>query len=133
MPARGGASAQVLRFFVFLIHEPVRTVMLHRSGVPVTVPSPERYAVHKLIVASRRRSDANGAAKREKDVHQAGLLFAALEATRRQDDLAEAFAEAWNRGPSWRLAIEKGLGLMQEKHRVAELSTRSEEHNSELQ
>src|SRR3546814_203836 len=47
MPALGGASAQPLRFLDFLIHEPVRTVMLHRSGVPVTVPSPERYAVHK--------------------------------------------------------------------------------------
>lgn len=42
---------------------------VHRSGVPVTVPSPERYAVPKLIVASRRQSDANGIAKREKDVH----------------------------------------------------------------
>src|SRR3546814_18099830 len=81
MPALGGASAQPLRFLDFLIHEPVRTVMLHRSGVPVTVPSPERYAVHKLIVASRRRSDANGAAKREKDVHQAGLLFRSEEHT----------------------------------------------------
>src|SRR3546814_19873720 len=112
MPARGGASAQVLRFFVFLIHEPVRTVMLHRSGVPVTVPSPERYAVHKLIVASRRRSDAHGAAKRDKDVHQAGLLFAAPETTRLHDDLPEAFAEAWNRGPSGRMAYETGQGLL---------------------
>lgn len=38
------------------------------------VPSPERYAVHKLIVASRRQNDANGVAKREKDVHQASLV-----------------------------------------------------------
>src|SRR3546814_17374855 len=108
MPARGGASAQVLRFFVFLIHEPVRTVMLHRSGVPVTVPSPERYAVHKLIVASRRRSDANGAAKREKAVHQACLLFATLETPRRQDYPAEAFAAAWNRGHSRSTENEHG-------------------------
>lgn len=45
------------------------------------VPSPERYAVHKLIVASRRQNDANGVAKREKDVHQASLRVEALEAT----------------------------------------------------
>ena len=38
----------------FLIRDPVRTVLLHRSGVPVLVPSPERFAVHKLIVATRR-------------------------------------------------------------------------------
>ncbi|MBZ9894403.1 MULTISPECIES: GSU2403 family nucleotidyltransferase fold protein [unclassified Mesorhizobium] len=117
MPALGGASAQPLRFLDFLIHEPIRTVMLHRSGVPVTVPSPERYAVHKLIVASRRQSDANGVAKREKDVYQASLLIEALEATRRQDDLATAFAEAWGRGQHWREAMLKGLSLMPPKKR----------------
>ncbi|WP_117195264.1 nucleotidyltransferase family protein [Rhizobium terrae] len=119
MPSLGGASAQPLRFLDFLIHEPIRTVMLHRSGVSVTVPSPERYAVHKLIVASRRQSDANGISKREKDVHQASLLIEALKITRRQDELAEVFAEAWNRGPQWRGAIEKGLDLIPDKQRMA--------------
>jgi hypothetical protein len=106
-----------LRFLDFLIHEPIRTVMLHRSGVPVTVPSPERYAVHKLIVASRRKSDANGVAKREKDVYQASFLVEAFKTTRRQDDLATAFSEAWGRGQHWREAILKGLGLLPPKKR----------------
>ncbi|MDX3926128.1 MAG: GSU2403 family nucleotidyltransferase fold protein [Shinella sp.] len=123
MPALGGAAAQPLRFLDFLIHEPIRTVMLHRAGIPVTVPSPERYAVHKLIVASRRQSDANGIAKREKDVHQAGLLVEALDITRRQDDLAEVFAEAWGRGQQWRAAIRKGLGLLPENRRAATETT----------
>lgn len=117
MPSLGGASAQPLRFLDFLIHEPIRTVLLHRSGVPVIVPSPERYAVHKLIVASRRHSDANGVAKREKDVHQASLLVEALETTRRQDDLALAFVEAWGRGPHWMDALMKGLSLLPPKQR----------------
>lgn len=39
VPALGGASAQPLRFLDFLIHEPIRTVMLHRSGVPVSSSS----------------------------------------------------------------------------------------------
>jgi hypothetical protein len=117
MPSLGGASAQPLRFLDFLIHEPIRTVLLHRSGVPVVVPSPERYAVHKLIVASRRQNDANGVAKREKDVHQARLLVEALDVTRRQDDLAMAFSEAWGRGQHWREAIQKGLGLIPPKQR----------------
>jgi hypothetical protein len=123
MPALGGASAQPLRFLDFLIHEPIRTVMLHRSGLPVTVPSPERFAIHKLIVASRRQSDANGIAKREKDVRQASLLIEALELTRRQDDLADAFEEAWSRGSSWREAIGKGLDLMPAKQREAAMRT----------
>jgi hypothetical protein len=117
MPALGGAAAQPLRFLDFLIHEPVRTVMLHRSGVPVTVPSPERFAIHKLIVASRRRSDAAGAAKREKDILQASLLIKALDVTHRLDELAEALTEAWHRGPAWRAAIDKGLKMMPKKNR----------------
>lgn len=123
MPALGGASAQPLRFLDFLIHEPIRTVMLHRSGVPVLVPAPERYAIHKLIVASRRQSDANGLAKREKDTYQASLLIEALKETRRLDDLGYAFEEARNRGPSWREAIEKGLHLLPNKRREAAETT----------
>lgn len=119
MPALGGASAQPLRFLDFLIQEPVRTVLLHRSGVPVIVPAPERYAVHKLIVASRRLSDANGVAKREKDVYQASLLFEALKETRRLDDLGYALEEAWNRGSAWREGIEKGLHLLPDQRREA--------------
>jgi hypothetical protein len=70
MPALGGTSAENLRFLDFLIYEPVRTVLLHREGVSVNVPAPERYAVHKLIVASRRLTDALGRAKRDKDLLQ---------------------------------------------------------------
>ena len=38
MPAIGRAAAQPLRYLDFLIHEPVRSVLLHKSGIPVTVP-----------------------------------------------------------------------------------------------
>ena len=109
MPALGGASAQPLRFLDFLIYEPTRSVMLHRNGVVVTVPAPERFAVHKLIVAARRRKDDNGLLKRTKDVRQAELLVEALGVVRRQADLALAFSEAWKRGPSWREAIRRGF------------------------
>ena len=112
MPALGGASAQPLRFLDFLIYEPVRSVLLHKNGVSVTVPAPERYAVHKLIVAARRRTDQNGLAKRGKDAIQAGLLMDALVTTRRQSDLALAYSEGWNRGPSWREAIRHGLSYL---------------------
>lgn len=101
MPALGGESAENLRFLDFLIYEPVRTVMLHRAGVPVLVPAPERYAVHKLIIASRRRDDDGARFKRAKDAMQAGLLCEALHETRRGDELAEAYREAWERGPHW--------------------------------
>jgi hypothetical protein len=119
MPSLGGASAQPLRFLDFLIRDPVRTVLLHRSGVPVLVPSPERFAVHKLIVAARR--ERSGAAKREKDLHQVSLLVEALDTTRRRDDLAHAFAEAWERGDAWRDALRKGLSLLRpDRHEMVQ-------------
>ena len=77
MPALGGASADSLRLLDFLIRDPLRTMLLHKSGVPVTVPDPSRFAVHKLIVASRRHTDGQSAVKRAKDIRQAALLFEA--------------------------------------------------------
>ncbi|MDX8520707.1 nucleotidyltransferase family protein [Mesorhizobium dulcispinae] len=114
MPPLGGASAQPLCFLDFLIREPVRTVLLHRSGVPVLVPRLSA-SPSKLIVAARRERSA--AAKREKDLHQAGLLVEALDVTRRRNDLAHAFAEAWERGDAWREALRKGLQLLQPDRR----------------
>lgn len=112
MPALGGASADALRFLDFLIREPVSTVLLHKSGVPVTVPDPARFAVHKLIVATRRRNDGQSQIKRDKDIRQAALLFTALEQTRRSSELAFAYIEAWDRGPAWQSAIAAGARML---------------------
>ncbi|MGH6899226.1 MAG: nucleotidyltransferase family protein, partial [Geminicoccaceae bacterium] len=60
-----GTDAQQLRFLDFLIHDPEPAVLLYGEGIYVLVPSPQRYAVHKLIVARRRNE---GAAKTDKDV-----------------------------------------------------------------
>jgi len=109
MSALGGASADPLRFLDLLIREPVRTMLLHRSGAPVVVPDPSRYAVDKLIVASRGHTDGQGPAKREKDIRQAALLFEALQQTRRSADLALVYNEAWGRGPAWRRCRSSGL------------------------
>jgi hypothetical protein len=80
--------------------------------VSVIVPDPSRYAVHKLIVASRRVDGTIGAAKRDKDLRQAALLFEALDVANRLGDLADALHEAWERGEAWREAIQVGIGYM---------------------
>jgi len=101
MPALGrGIGAQVLRFLDFLIKNPVRTVVLHDAGVAVTVPAPERYAVHKLIVSTLRAQGSE--AKMGKDLAQVADLIAAFTMTRREADLGIAWLEAWERGASWR-------------------------------
>lgn len=117
MPALGGAAADPLRFLDFLIRDPIRTILLHKSGVSVTVPAPERYAVHKLIVASRRHNDGQNAIKREKDIRQAALLFEALQQTRRASELALVYNEAWERGVSWQDAIRSGADMLMDKER----------------
>ncbi|QOZ26655.1 GSU2403 family nucleotidyltransferase fold protein [Bradyrhizobium sp. CCBAU 51753] len=109
MPALGGAAAFPLRFLDFLIHQPIRAVLLHGAGVPVLIPSPERYAVHKLIVASRRKTDGDVSAKSSKDRLQAKSIIEAMIANRQQADLASAFVEAWDRGDHWKAAMRTSI------------------------
>ena len=118
MPALGGAAAEPLRFLDFLIHEPIRAVLLHGSGVPVLVPAPERFAVYKLIVATRRRDIGDGTAKAAKDRQQAITLLSAMVELRREEDVADAWMEAWGRGPSWREAIEASLKTIDQADRI---------------
>ncbi len=101
-------DAQPLRFLDFLIHEPEPAVLLHGSGVYVNVPSPHRYAVHKLMI-SRRRPE--GAAKRDKDTHQAEALLTIL-AKKRAFDLKEIWDEAEGRGKEWRKLLLEGFSQL---------------------
>ncbi len=103
-----GTDAQPLRFLDFLVREPQPAVVLHGTGIPVLVPVPERYAVHKLIVARRRGA---GSAKRDKDIRQAAALLEVLVA-RRPAEIKLAWAEAFGRGRTWRRLLGEGLGLV---------------------
>lgn len=122
MPALGGASAQPLRFLDFLIHQPIRAVLLHGAGVPVNVPPPERFAIHKLIVASRRRTDNDGTAKSRKDRAQAATIMETMIEQRQTEDLADVFIEAHDRGPAWKEAIRKSMDQIDDETRGRILS-----------
>jgi hypothetical protein len=118
MPALGGAAAFPLRFLDFLIRQPIRAVLLHGAGVPVLIPSPERYAVHKLIVGSRRIEDRDVMAKSAKDRLQARSIFEAMIANRQNADFASAYTEAWDRGDAWKEAIRKSIGSYDDEFQV---------------
>lgn len=98
--------AQGLHFLNYLIAEPIQAVAIYLDGVLVQIPRPERYAIHKLIVA-QRRNRANRA-KIRKDLDQARDLIEILAADRR-DDLIDAFEKAMDSGPKWRDAIVQSL------------------------
>lgn len=101
-------DAEPLRVLDFLIEEPEPAAILHGAGIYVFVPSPQRYAVHKLIVARRR---PEGAAKRDKDIQQAAVLLAVL-ADKRPYELKSAWDEAFKRGASWRSYLVQGLSQL---------------------
>lgn len=114
MPALGGMSAEPLRFLDYLIRDAVWSVVLHKGGIPVRVPLPERYAIHKLIVSVRRRQDARSFAKAGKDTAQAEALIMSMVDTRRSEEIGLAWIEAWQRGPHWQDALRSGRARLGE-------------------
>lgn len=99
-----GVWAQGLHFLNFLIRDPIPAVALYREGVLVQIPAPERYAIHKLIISSRRVGP--GRAKATKDLAQAGLLIGAL-LEQRPEELRSAYHEAIGSGRAWKDALDK--------------------------
>jgi hypothetical protein len=114
-------DALPLRFLDYLIHEPEPAVILHDAGVPVLVPAPQRYALHKLIVSRRRRE---GTAKRDKDIQQAEALLEAL-VKKRPYELKTAWTEAVGRGrrKKWRKLLMEGMTLLHPRCRDLTLKT----------
>ena len=102
-----GVSAQTLHYLNYLIAEPIHAAAVYRDGILVQLPRPERFAIHKLIVADRRRDGAEGL-KARKDRLQADLMIAVL-AEDRPTDLLEAYEEAMDRGPKWRERLSRSL------------------------
>lgn len=106
--SRGGARSHfheglqervtALRFLEFSLTGPVRQVALYRGGVEVLIPAPERYALHKLIVAQLRQGPFQQ--KREKDLAQAIWLLELL-AEMRPYELWVAYRDLTSRGKAW--------------------------------
>jgi hypothetical protein len=101
-------DAQPLRFLDFLIYEPDQAVILHGPGVLVLVPSPQRYAVHKLIISRRRQA---GNIKRDKDILQAQALLEVLS-NKLPYELGEIWNEAFEHGPNWRRPLIEAMAAI---------------------
>lgn len=111
-----GVSAQSLHFLNYLIADPIHAAGIYRDGILVQIPRPEKFAIHKLIVADRR-IDGPDSIKARKDLMQAELLVAVL-AEDRPTDLLEAYEDALSRGPNWKERINRSL---KRSRRAAEL------------
>lgn len=103
---------QPLRFMEFSLESVTQAVLVDRNGsaVTVSIPAPERYAVHKLLIVGER--PATMRTKANKDLQQAAALFDYLLTTQ-PDTLYAAWHNALNRGPNWRKRAIEGLIALQ--------------------
>jgi hypothetical protein len=100
------AGATPLQQLDWLINEPINAVMLFGGGLPLRIPEPAKFAIHKLIIAQKRGIDL---AKRTKDLLQAKYLITALRETHPWS-LHDAYQEARSFGEQgWRKPISRSL------------------------
>lgn len=86
-------NAQALRFMGIAL---MMTVRLHFGNVPVTVPHPAAFALHKLLVAPSRRNIE----KKRKDLEAAVLVLDLLNKKKEMQiarDLLAKFPPAWKK------------------------------------
>lgn len=106
-----GCAATPLPYLQYLIADPIDVVALYGSGIPVRVPDPARYAVHKLIVTQARAAYSG---KKGKDLLQARSLIEVLRENE-PERLEAAVEAARSKGPKWRKLVNDGLVLLEGK------------------
>jgi len=102
-----GVNAQSLHFLNYLISDPIPAAGVYREGVLTQIPRPEKFAIHKLIVADRR-ADGPDSNKARKDRAQAEFLLSFL-AEDRPSDLLEAYEDALSRGSRWEERLTRSI------------------------
>ena len=108
---RLGITMQQVRMLEFILQDCEQAVVASRLGMTalVNIPSPARFAVHKLMVAAARPTSQR--AKAIKDVNQAAAIFEiGLDMDTHQIFLATQDAMA--RGASWKKKFLTGFSAL---------------------
>lgn len=115
---RFNAAAAPIKYLSIAMHEAQPALAVNGSAAMlVVVPSPARYALHKLLVSQTR--SAMQQTKSGKDLHQAALLLEVL-AEDRPDDLESAAAAFSQSGPAVAKKILRALALATKRWPIAE-------------
>jgi hypothetical protein len=115
-------TLQPLPFMEFSLEKFEQAVLFCDEGsVLVNVPSPERYALHKLLVFGERTGTFR--AKSGKDLAQAACLAAYLWDHRREA-LAEALQDLLARGKGWVARYRQGAAALQRAYPELEVAAR---------
>ncbi len=104
-----GAHATALRYLDYLLEDAQKALLLHGTGVLVNVPTPARYALHKLVISQRRAPTE--ALKSRKDVLQAGLVLNCLR-DQRPGDIWLALDAAIAYGGKFLTLLRQGVALL---------------------
>lgn len=103
-------TLQPLPFMEFSLEKVEQAMLFCNEGaVLVNVPSPERYALHKLVVYGERTGAFR--AKSAKDLVQSACLLNFLWDHRREP-LEEALADLLTRGKGWRSRLKQGASAL---------------------
>lgn len=98
-------AAEALSYQEYLVEDTSEVVALYGPGVLVRIPSPVKYAVHKLLVAQRRKPHDP---KKQKDLMQARELLDILIETD-EAALQDELDSARSRGRAWKTEINASL------------------------
>lgn len=101
--------AYPIRFLEFLLEDTQIAVVPFRGGVLINVPSPARFAVHKLVISQRR--PAAQQTKANKDKLQAEMIFNVLLEDR-PGDIGLAFDEVTKMPEKFQNQFQQGLEMM---------------------
>lgn len=99
-----GLNAQALRFLNFLTQSTINIIV---NDIPITVPHPANFALHKLIIFKRRKNQE----KTEKDKEASIKILKALVDKNESTSIKKAFESA---PKSWQKKIIKGLEEVKE-------------------
>jgi len=103
---RWNAAAQPLKYLDYLLEDSGHGSVVDGGGILVNLPSPARFALHKLITAQERAWAFH--AKKEKDLQQALQILSVL-ILERPGDLKAAWGALKKRGPTWEKKARAGL------------------------
>ena len=115
------ATMQPHKFMEFSMETPIQmTVLAQQGSITVTVPPPEKYVVHKLLVYGERPQ--SGTVKSMKDLEQAAALVDYL-GRHDADALNGAWVDLLGRGDGWLQRAQEGLLAL--KNRYPSIDTRA--------
>ena len=106
-----GAAAPI-KFLSLPLEEAQPAAAVNGGGTLVMVPTPARFALHKLFVSQSRSLPQQ--TKSSKDLHQAALLLEVL-AEDRPDDLAQAARRFETSGASVTRKVLRGLRAVEKR------------------